>query len=229
MITVYYAGTEGMEAVYEYRIKELHQSRAEKLTQYKMTDDRIRGLTAGLLLEHGLCEYIKENNLRPIEREQDGRLKIEYGYKENGKPFLKAYPEIHFSLSHSGDLVVLAIGDKEIGIDVQQWKGYQDKIAKRFYHANEKERLEHCEPKSREELFYRFWCIKEAYIKYTGRGIGQELDGFYTDEAFEKVYDAQGTFLAECMCLDFERKKYQAAMVCEHLKERTVSIRKVIL
>ena len=39
---------------------------------------------------------------------------------ENGKPSFRDHPEIHFSLSHSGDYVMCAISDSPIGCDIEK-------------------------------------------------------------------------------------------------------------
>ena len=99
-------------------------------------------------------------------------LEKEYGIKDfeteikNGKPFLKNLP-YYYSISHSKNLVGLAIGDKPVGFDIEFNKTERDfeKISKRY----EKE------IKTKKE-FYEFWTKHEAKIK-----LGSEKkDIFYT-------------------------------------------------
>lgn len=199
MLNVYIADLTGLEESYDEKVQMLHRERAEKLAAYKMPADRIRGLGAGLLLEKGLEDYLNDKIVQTamqenaeinsvaettahIPKDEAGRYNIRYGYGPQGKPYLKDYPELHFSLSHSGNMAVLAISDAEVGIDVQENRGYSERIAKRFYHENEYKLLEQAESVSEcEKLFYQIWTGKEAFIKYTGKGMGQDMRSFYVD------------------------------------------------
>ena len=199
---IYWARLDGLEDVYDEKVNKLHQSRADKLQNYKMPADRIRCLGAGLLLEKGLVDYLKSeasekadskslkeedvNITLPLDSE--GRYMIEYAYGPQGKPYLQAYPNIHFSLSHSGNIAVLAISDREVGIDVQENRGYIERIAKRFYHEEELKLIENLDSVSeREHLFYQIWTTKEAYIKYTGQGMRQDMRSFYVSPEWEQI------------------------------------------
>lgn len=85
----------------------------------------------------------------------------------NDKPYFKDYPDIRFSISHSGDLVVLAMSDKEVGIDIEKIKDrpYEQVAARTF---SEGERREVTDLKS----FLAVWTKKEAYLKFTSEGLG---------------------------------------------------------
>lgn len=195
MLNIYLADLTGLEDFYDEKVNMLHQERAKKLSAYKMSADRIRGLGAGLLLEKGLEDYLGIC----LPKDENGRCIIRYGYGPQGKPYLKDYPYIQFSLSHSGNVAVLALSDSEVGLDVQEYRGYNEKIANRFYHEKEIKMLESVsEPEKKERLFYKIWTCKESYIKYTGKGMWEELKSFYwnpdtgvicKDADAVKVYD----------------------------------------
>jgi len=100
-----------------------------------------------------------------------------YLYGEKGKPYFKDSP-LSFSLSHSGDLVLCAIADHEIGADVQKvidldW----EKFARRFFSPEERERLG-----TDGESFFQLWCRKEAYGKMTGEGVAKYLGQSFLEE-----------------------------------------------
>lgn len=98
-----------------------------------------------------------------------------YRYSEGGKPYFRDFP-FYFSLSHSGDYVLLVMAREEVGADIQQHRecGIRH-LADRFYSPEEKNALEQAwrqGGKCREEqLFFRLWARKEAYGKLTGRGV----------------------------------------------------------
>jgi len=103
-----------------------------------------------------------------------------------GKPYLADFPKIQFSVSHSKKLWVCGIQEEALGIDVEwvdpsrlQHKGASAearfmKIAGRFFAVAEQNYV-------REQGlagFYGVWVRKEAYIKYKGTGISENLASF---------------------------------------------------
>ncbi len=90
---------------------------------------------------------------------------------EYGKPKLKKQENIFFNFSHSGDWVVCAIGDKPLGVDVEQIKGKDLEIAKRFYTEYEYEDLLRQKEEKRPECFIKYWTLKESYTKAEGKGL----------------------------------------------------------
>ena len=59
---------------------------------------------------------------------------------ENGNPFLKA-GEPFFNLSHSGNYVVLAIADCEIGVDIEHIMQCHEATVKKVYSPRMQEEL----------------------------------------------------------------------------------------
>ncbi len=96
--------------------------------------------------------------------------------KEYGKPFIKDLPEVHFSITHSGGFWVCAIGEREVGLDLQEVRDRNtEPIARRFFHPSEIAWLRsHSDP----DEFFRIWASKESYVKYTGEGLTKGLDYF---------------------------------------------------
>lgn len=245
MLNIYLADLNGLEDFYDEKVNMLHQERAEKISAYKMSADRIRGLGAGLLLERGLEGYLTDlraneevngrdgnkecNPSYAIPEDEEGRYIIRYGYGPQGKPYLKDYPDIHFSLSHSGNMAVLAISDCEIGIDVQERRGYQEKVAKRFYHEKEIAVIEAISDSAEKaNCFYQMWTGKEAYIKYTGKGMGQDLRSFSVDLANERIYE-DGRELAICKAIPMEKNDYFCSLVCDIKQQKIDKISKIRL
>jgi phosphopantetheinyl transferase len=60
---------------------------------------------------------------------------------EHGKPFLVGNTSVKFNLSHGGNYAVLAIADREVGVDIEnlERKANMDKIAKRVFTEAERE------------------------------------------------------------------------------------------
>ena len=103
-----------------------------------------------------------------------------------GKPSFRDPSLPHFSLSHSGPLVVCAISERgPVGVDVQEmteWNGYpgMDDMVRKIFHPREQEYYFSCEdPGVRRRIFYRIFSCKEAYVKMTGLGLSRDFAEFY--------------------------------------------------
>ena len=93
---------------------------------------------------------------------------------EHGKPYFCVHPEVRFNISHTGNLVMCAVSDFEIGIDVQEKEQINtDRIAKKIMSPGEYEK--YLAGSERRDFFYRVWVMKESYVKWTGDGITREL------------------------------------------------------
>ena len=100
---------------------------------------------------------------------------------ERGKPALvgpAADAAPGFNLAHSGLLVALAVSDgRRVGIDVERVRRGPNfnKLARRFFCPRETRALEAADPEQRRRLFFKFWTLKEAYLKAEGSGISLSL------------------------------------------------------
>lgn len=91
---------------------------------------------------------------------------------ERGKPILPSYPEISFSLAHSGDLLVLAFARDLVGIDLEKKRSVKAMaIAQKFFFPHEIKFLQ----SSPEKHFFYLWTAKEASLKADGCGITEGL------------------------------------------------------
>lgn len=115
-----------------------------------------------LLLTYALNEYY---------RKRDFAVKV----SDTGKPFILD-DRLFFNISHSGNYVLCAISNDEIGCDVQIHSKYNEKVAKRFYHKNEKELLQQSDNK--DEDFIKLWTLKESILKNVGDGLSGGLDTY---------------------------------------------------
>lgn len=86
-------------------------------------------------------------------------------FNQNGKPYLKGYPNFHFNISHSKDAVVIAFGNSEMGVDIEKVRSVNLKVANRFFTENERAKI-----KSPTD-FFTVWTQKEAVIKKGGKAL----------------------------------------------------------
>lgn len=99
---------------------------------------------------------------------------------EHGKPTLPRLP-LHFNLSHSGDLALLALTrDVEVGIDLEFPAPERpfEKLIERFFSSEEAEAIRRLPPEQLCAAFYRCWTRKEALLKGVGTGISLPLKSF---------------------------------------------------
>ena len=105
---------------------------------------------------------------------------------ENGKPYFADPGMPHFSLSHSGNFIVCAVGPAPCGIDIQAHvfpgksrdPAYLIRLAQRYFHPDETEQLKNAGD-IREQFFHQ-WAAKESYVKFTGEGITGKFSSFST-------------------------------------------------
>ena len=94
-----------------------------------------------------------------------------------GKPLVAAPdPQIHFSLSHTQGLAVVAVTRGcRVGVDVEHVSGRErwPSLAERWFTEAEREGVDSL------EAFLRVWVRKEALVKGTGDGLGgiRRVDG----------------------------------------------------
>lgn len=187
MADLYYADFSSMdveELIKKYEDK-VDSQRLSKITRTRADEARVRSLLAGYLLQIAVKDYLGIENKEQV-------LDLKYNYGIHGKPYLTDFPNFYFNISHSGNLVVCAISKHEIGVDVQQHVQMKEQLAKRFFTEEECLMLTAQENREAyERLFFRLFCIKESYIKYTGRGMSQGLDSFKIDLEKKEISDGK--------------------------------------
>jgi len=120
------------------------------------------------IINHGLLRQI----LAARVNTPPANLRIEKA--EFGKPFLPDYPDLSFNMSHSGDILAIAIGTEcQLGVDVECYKARNtwEGMVKKCFAAEEAEYWYTLSTAERGSAFYQFWVKKEAFVKAVGKGI----------------------------------------------------------
>ncbi len=120
---------------------------------------------------------------------EPGHLRFCYG--AHGKPALAACSRdemLRFNLPHSKGLAIYSITRGcEIGVDVEYMRedfpGFE--IAEQFFSPGEVATLRALAPNRRQEAFFTFWTLKEAYLKAQGQGLALPLDQLDVSEFSE--------------------------------------------
>lgn len=93
---------------------------------------------------------------------------LTFAYGPSGKPFFHDLPDVHFNISHTGGLVVCAVGNIPIGIDAERIRPYPKSVLRKM---TDRECLYIQKSDRQDEAFMRVWTMKEAMIKLTGDGL----------------------------------------------------------
>ena len=172
----------------------LSEERKDKILHFKMEHSRKQSLIAGLLLKYVL-------DLRGLSME-----KITYG--QNGKPGIEG---MYFNLSHSGDMVICAVSDRNIGCDIETVSTVKEGIADRFFTKQETQYLNFFEGPQKEQEFFRLWTIKESYMKLTGEGMSLPLSGFNV-KIGENISIERNGEICPCHIKEYEIDGYRTAV-----------------
>ena len=118
-------------------------------------------------------------------------------FDQYNRPFL--FPEIDFNISHSGEMVVCAIGAGiKLGIDVEGIKPVD------FENFRDVMTTEQWEIINRSDYpfktFFTYWAIKESVIKADRRGLSIPLTDIQVQDDFVN-YDTERWYLT-CLNLD---------------------------
>lgn len=153
------------DTLYEAAYARTSAERKEKTNRYRFRRDRNASLGAEQLLRRAL--------------ELLGIREYAYSCGKAGKPYVAGRDDVCFSLSHSGCFVLCAVSEHEIGADIECVKSANMKIAERFFCKEEYEHIAAQEAEeARQALLFRYWTLKESFLKATGLGLHLPLNQF---------------------------------------------------
>ena len=128
---------------------------------------------------------------------------VEIIKNEKGKPYFKDISSLFFSVSHTEGLTVIALGDSEVGIDVEKIKNPDFRIIRRFL----KEEAEYIAECNCDRRFFEIWTKKEAYLKWKGTGISGGLDSVNVLELPFKTMDYEDYIISVYSEKEYEIEK----------------------
>nr|MCR5746144.1 4'-phosphopantetheinyl transferase superfamily protein [Lachnospiraceae bacterium] len=162
----------GLNDTWENLFEHLPYDDRERIGRFKIEADRIRG-TVGTLLIRSMAERVFPDE------------EIVIGRTEMGKPYLYGKEGYEFSLSHSGDMIVLAVGRLPVGVDVEIVKEKDWRMFHRFLSKEEMKMIEG--DKDPEIRFFEVWTVREAFSKEEGQGLRILDDVFKVDYDRKKI------------------------------------------
>jgi len=162
--------------------------------------------------------------------------KLEFTYSLQGKPELNnidIQERLCFNVSHSQDLAVYAIAlNHSVGIDLEHLRHIPDvqQLAERFFSPSESRIINALPEPQQQEVFFRLWTIKEAYLKATGEGLAglQTIAVSFTPENSINLHNTESNILLNThwFCTEFKPDpEYTGGLVVERkdLEENAIA------
>lgn len=148
----------------------LSDEELERFRRYRFDRHRDEFLHGRALTRYVLAHYL---GLAPRE--------LRFGQNAYGKPHVEPAGGIHFNLSHTQGLNVLALSRLgPIGVDVEYADPRRagEDISQRYFTAQEHRRLLCSAPEDRAHSFFSTWTLKESFVKAVGQGLSLSLSSF---------------------------------------------------
>ncbi|MFC8198295.1 4'-phosphopantetheinyl transferase family protein [Streptomyces sp. NPDC057298] len=148
----------------------LDRSEQERADRFRLPADRDTYLSTHVGLRLLLGAYLHTEPAKVALT----RLPCPLCPEPHGRPAVEGNP-VHFSLSHSDGLGLLAFAASPVGVDIEQVP--PPEVAEevgRSLHPREWDELRGYPTPERPEAFARTWARKEAYLKGLGTGLGRD-------------------------------------------------------
>lgn len=147
----------------------MSEDKQHRVERFRFLDDKKRTVVGEMLARKAIAEWC---GVAPES--------IDFFIKEHGKPYAKDLG-VEFNISHSGDMVVCAVDNNPIGIDIEQIRPIDLTVAKRictdeellylFGHMPTEQDFTYTTDTEILTRFFELWTAKEAYGKCMGCGI----------------------------------------------------------
>jgi 4'-phosphopantetheinyl transferase len=139
----------------------------ERAARFHFAEDRARFILGRGLLRKSLSPHLEQ-----------APETIQFSLTDRDRPTLPDNETLQFSLSHSHDLVAVALtSHARIGIDVEWMQNKSDltELAKRILSEADFQAFQALPENEKVVAFFRIWTRKEAFLKATGEGITEAL------------------------------------------------------
>ncbi len=158
----------------------------KRVDRFRFIDDKKRTVAGEMLARTMIAKWC---NVLPES--------IVFNITEHGKPFATQL-DVHFNISHSGSMVVCAVNNTPVGIDIERIKDYKSDVAKRVCSEIELDLI--IQSNKPADEFTRIWTAKEAYTKCLGIGFGNmDFKSIPSDKAEQyKIEDYWISIVKSC-------------------------------
>ena len=147
-----------IETFYDY----IYETKKNRISKYKNEIVRTRSIIGEIILSELLS------------KEKIDYKTLKFQTNEYGKPYIEG-KNIYYNISHSHDYVIVAISNKEIGIDIEKIRKNPTSIINQIATDNEKAYILADSENTNKRLFEIF-TLKEAYFKMLGKNLNNILN-----------------------------------------------------
>ncbi len=137
----------------------------ETVNQFKSLKKQIEWMAGRSLVKEMVCVTAPEGTKA---------WDISIAYREQGAPFLPRYPEIHISITHSGDYAAVALcrdKNRTMGLDLEEIGPAPDAGFMKLAFTEAERKYMGDDPMK----IFRSWTLKEAFLKYIKKGFNESL------------------------------------------------------
>lgn len=136
----------------------------------------------------------------------------EFAYNEHGKPYLADRPDIHFSISHTKNAILVAISNAPIGVDVEHVRLPSDGLIEKTMNPDEQALINNasssclevdCLQGERAATFTSLWTKKEAVLKLLGTGILDDLHEVLSPVSVASIEISTEKSVSPAFCYSF--------------------------
>ncbi|MCC6355064.1 MAG: 4'-phosphopantetheinyl transferase superfamily protein [Verrucomicrobiae bacterium] len=168
-VVVWFAHLPPHPASRERSLASLSDDERQRMARFLQPADQERFLAARGLLRELLGSWLRT----PPDA-------VRFVTGPRGKPLLAPghAPPLHFNVSHSGDIVAIALSATfAVGVDVEMLGRLDDwrAVADRIFSPREKAEMDTVPHGERHRAFLNAWTRKEAVLKASGEGLVDDL------------------------------------------------------
>lgn len=138
--------------------------RQDAVARFRFASDKNRSLWTELFARWCIAQAVGK---KPRD--------VSIAHDEKGKPFCPGTP-VSVSLSHSGAYIAVAVGQNAVGVDVERRRKMNLSVSERWFRPKEHALLLSLSENDCARTFLRFWTLKEAALKYSGKGLSGGLE-----------------------------------------------------
>jgi len=174
----------------EQMLTQLPSWRREKALRFKHEQGRKECACAYLLLCQALRDVYGISEQPSFIIGEHGKPELSFDSQQ-----LTVNSQIFFNLSHCKNAIACVVADRPVGVDVESIGRYNESLARHV--LNDQEFCLVQQASNPQLAFTRLWTQKEAIVKYTGRGIDDDLKNLlikynnvylHTEEHLDKGY-----------------------------------------
>jgi 4'-phosphopantetheinyl transferase len=155
------------ESCFQYLIDKVDEKKRQRVLTFRNKRDSYHTLFGDFLARYTIGKRLGSINTNVV-----------FSYSLYGKPYAEGLGNVHFNIAHSGEYIVCAISNREVGIDIEQQIPGPFRDVADLFSIEEKQILYSQPLHLQQEFFYSLWTLKESYIKQTEEGLSRSLNSF---------------------------------------------------